>query len=293
MAESVELSPVRCAELVAPAISRTFVAGMRAGGEEGRQLVASYGGRAIGYVIDLRNPLAAGRALIPADLESVYRYTDPAEVRATVARSVEHGLLDQAADGSIAASERGRAFLRDLFALHGRVLAERWGGTRYGDAARAERLNAVLGRLIAAAEATAGAAWAAQAQPYEPPGTPPGVLLLNRLSTMRYHRADAHAAAWQAAGLTAAEMVAMPWPGAAARSRPGVEGAQRPSGGSATGREQAGGPRERSERQNYGSEWSRQRQKVEDDTNRRAAPPYEILTPDERLVFLADLATLP
>jgi hypothetical protein len=247
---TVELSPVRCAELVAPAISRTFVAGMRAAGAEGRELVASYGGRAIGYLIDLRNPLAAGRALTTADLASVYRYPDPAEVRETVARSVEHGLLERAADGSITASERGHAFLRDLFAQHGRALGERWDRRRSGPVAR---LNATLARLLAAAEETGDGAWAAQAPPYEPEGTPPGVLLLNRLSTMRYHRADAHAAAWQAAGFTAAEMVAMPW----------------------------------------GSAWSPERRKVEDDTNRRAAPPYEVLTPDERLTFLADLAALP
>jgi len=248
--ESAQLAPVRFAELVAPAISRTFVAGIRAGSAEGRELVASYGGRAIGYLIDLRNPLAAGRTLSPADIASVYRYTEPADVRETVARSVAHGLLEQAADGSITASERGHAFLRDVFALHGRALGERWDR---GHPGLVERLNATLGRLLAAAGATGGGAWAAQAPPYELPGTPPGVLLLNRLSTMRYHRADAHAAAWQAAGLTAAEMVKMPW----------------------------------------GSNWSEQRRQVEADTNRRAAPPYEILAPDERLGFLADLAALP
>jgi hypothetical protein len=36
------------------------------------------------------------------------------------------------------------------------------------------------------------------------------VLLFNRLAVLRYQRADAHAAAWQAAGLTADEIVALP-----------------------------------------------------------------------------------
>jgi hypothetical protein len=253
----VDLSPVRCAELVAPAISRTFIAGMKAGGDDGRALVASYGGSAVGYLIDLRNPLAAGRRLTPADLESLYRYRDPADVRETVARSVAHGLLAQAQagtagvpPGAVEASERGHAFLRDLFTLHGRVLGEVW---ERRHAAVVERLNALLARLIAAAGATGGAAWAVQAPPYEPAGTPPGVLLLNRLSTMRFHRADAHAAAWQAAGLTAAEIQAMPW----------------------------------------GTTWTAQRQGIEDDTNGNAAPPYAVLTVNERLSLLADLAALP
>jgi hypothetical protein len=77
-------------------------------------------------------------------------------------------------------------------------------------------------------------------------------VLLNRLSTMRYHRADAHAAAWQAAGWTAAEVAAMPW----------------------------------------GTEWSDARVAIERDTNVRAAPPYAALTADERLVLLAGLAAL-
>jgi hypothetical protein len=157
--------------------------------------------------------------------------------------------------GTISASERGHDFLRDLYALHGRVLGERWERHHAG---AVERLNALLARLIAAAGAGPAsrvppAAWAVQAPPYEPAGTPPGVLLLNRLSTMRYHRADAHAAAWQAAGLTAAEIQAMPW----------------------------------------GTSWTMQRQKIEDDTNENAAPPYAVLTVHERLCLLADLAALP
>jgi hypothetical protein len=36
------------------------------------------------------------------------------------------------------------------------------------------------------------------------------VLLLNRLSTLRHHRADAHAAAWTAAGHTASSIAALP-----------------------------------------------------------------------------------
>jgi hypothetical protein len=254
----VDLSPGRFAELVSPAVSRAFVAGMRAGGPAGRELVASYGGAAIGYLIDLRNPLAAGRNLTPAALAAVYRYQHPDEIRATVRRSVEAGLLAEQPDGAVAAAARGREFLADLFALHARVLAERWGtgGNQTGGQLhpdRLDRLNPVLARVVTAAGETAGGAWAAQAPPYEPPGTPPGVLVLNRLSILRYHRADAHAAAWQAAGLTAAEMLAMPW----------------------------------------GTAWSPQREAVEQDTNRRAAAPFAGLTGDERLTLLADLAALP
>lgn len=250
MAESVDISPDRFAELVAPAVSRTFIAGIRAAGTDGRELVAGYGGSgAVGYLIDLRNPLAAGRRITRADLAAVYRYRDPAEIDTTVRDSVEGGLLAETPDGSLTPTDRGREFLTDLYALNGRVLTEHW----RPHAGTVDRLGATLARVLAAAADTGGPAWAVLAPPYEPAGTPPGVLLLNRLSTLRSHRADAHAAAWQAAGLTAAQMVAMPW----------------------------------------GTEWTDQRHAVEQETNQRAAGPYHGLTGEERLALLADLATLP
>jgi hypothetical protein len=48
------------------------------------------------------------------------------------------------------------------------------------------------------------------APPYEPVDATVGVLLHHRLSVLRYHRADAHAAARQAAGLTSKAMMQLP-----------------------------------------------------------------------------------
>jgi hypothetical protein len=250
MTDTVALSPDRFASLVAPAVTRTFVAAMRSPGESARDLIASYGGReAIGYLIDLRNPLAAGRPLSPEGLAAVFRYHQPADIDTQVRRSIDAGLLVRADDDAITATDRGLAFLSELAALQAAALDERWRAYRHF----VEPLNSLTARVLAEAAATAGASWAVQAPPHEPDGTPPDLVLMNRLSTLRYHRADAHAAAWQAAGLTAADVVAMPW----------------------------------------GSEWTPPRQAVEDDTNARAGVPYAVLTPDERLRMLADLAALP
>jgi len=41
-----------------------------------------------------------------------------------------------------------------------------------------------------------------------------------------------------------------------------------------------------------GSDWTTERQTIEDDTNVRAASPYAVLTAGERLQFLAALAAL-
>ena len=57
-----------------------------------------------------------------------------------------------------------------------------------------------FGRLVERGLATGGTAYATVAPPYEPPHASAGLLLHSRLSVLRYHRQDAHAAAWQAAG---------------------------------------------------------------------------------------------
>jgi hypothetical protein len=242
------LEPSHFAALVAPAISRTFVSGITAGREKGSQLVEAFGGHAVGYLIDLRNPLAAGRPrpITPVGLAAVYRYTDPSALAESIDRSVAHGLLTRDSHGALRATDRGHEFLGALFAYHAEVLNQRW-PSHFVDP-----LNELMDRVLDAAATTSGEASAVQAPPFEPDGTAPAVLLLNRLSTMRYHRADAHVAAWQAAGWTAAQVAAEPW----------------------------GGP------------WSEQRQAIEDETNRRAAPPYEGLAPDERVTLLGHLPAL-
>jgi hypothetical protein len=246
MVDLVELGSVRCAELAAPAISRAFVSGMLAGRSAGRALVESYGGPSVGYVIDLRNPLVAQRALSEAELAAVYRYIDEDTRRSTIEASVVGGLLEQEPNGAVRASQRGLRFLSELFDHHARILAERW------DAAVVGQLNPLLARLLDAAADTGGEAWNVQAPPFEPAGLEPSVVLLNRLSTMRYHRADAHAAAWQTAGWNAEQIAAMPW----------------------------------------GTAWTDERFAIEADTNVRAAAPYGALTAEQRLTLLASLAAL-
>ncbi|GAB3437175.1 hypothetical protein [Flindersiella endophytica] len=77
--------------------------------------------------------------------------------------------------------------------------------------AAANRTAAAAGDIAAArvAETGGGGVFVALGLPYERAGDPPGLVLFNRLAVLRYHRADAHAAAWAAEGLTAQEMQAL------------------------------------------------------------------------------------
>ncbi|MEW2382557.1 hypothetical protein AB0873_10775 [Micromonospora sp. NPDC047707] len=256
MNDTVDLAPHRFAGLVAPAVDRTFVAGMRAGRDAGGAEVSQrYGGpRATGFLVDLRTRLAVPGGTVEADgFAAVTRYRDPAACRRALDRHVAHGMIHRGADGAITATERGLAFLDELWQVHARATGELWAG----HADRVLRLVEALGRVLAYAlvladddgDVAAGGAFAAMAPPHEPDGTPPGVLLLNRLGTLRHHRADAHTAAWTAAGHTATSIVDL-----------------------------ASGP---------------ERLAIELETDRRAAGPYVVLTAEERLTMLADLAALP
>ncbi|MFF0174416.1 hypothetical protein ACWD6L_02160 [Micromonospora profundi] len=252
---TIELAPHRAAGLVAPAVDRAYRAGMLAGHDwGGAELSQRYGGpAATGLLVELRTRLAAPGGIVDeAGFAAVTRYLDPAVSRRTVDKQVAYGMIHRRPDGGLCATERGLAFLTELYQVHAEVTDELWAGQDE----RVARLVASLGRVLAYALVLADeegdrgdSAFTAMAPPHEPYGTPPGVLLLNRLGALRYHRADAHAAAWTAAGHTASSVAALP---------PGPE-----------------------------------RLAIELETDRRAAGPYAVLTADERLTMLADLAALP
>src|SRR5438034_8990502 len=114
----VDLSPARSAELVAPAVDRVFAYAMRACREHGgRELTARYGGPAVaGYLVAFRTRLAApGGRIDPLGLAAVLRYDDPADRQRRVGDAVAGGLLDLDGDGGLVATERGHAFLGELW----------------------------------------------------------------------------------------------------------------------------------------------------------------------------------
>jgi len=153
---------------------------------------------AIDIVGQLRTGLAA-RPVSAAGLAAVYRYRDADEVRRTLGALATAKIIEEAGDGAICATGAGRALLAVMYAASAEAAAELWSAHRE----TVSGLSELAGRLVVAAAATGGDAYAALAPPYEPPGTSAGLLLHHRLAVLRYHRADAHAAAWQAAGHTA------------------------------------------------------------------------------------------
>lgn len=255
MNEQVELPPHLLAGLVAPAVDRVFTGAMRAGHEQGgAELIQRYGGPAASsFLVKFRTRLAAPAGTVSsAGFAAVTRYRDRASCQRALDKQVAYGMIHRRPDGGFMATERGASFLVELYRLHGEVTRELWAE----HTERVTRLVDALGRVISTAlTATAdedpecSAGFATMAPPYEPDGTPLGVLLINRLDALHHHRADAYALTWASVGHTARSILDLP------------AGAERFT--------------------------------IEQETNRRAGGAYAVLSPEERLVMLADLAALP
>ena len=199
MHDLTEITPDRCAALVAPHIERLTFAVVHASiGRAGPRLM-QYGVPidAIDIVGQLRMGLAA-RPVSAAGLAAVYRYRDAAEFRRNLDILVAAKIIEEAGDGAIRATETGRGMIAVMYQAGAEAAAGLWSAHRDLVA----ELNELAGRLSVAAAGSGGDAYAAVAPPYEPADASAELLLHHRLAVLRYHRADAHAAAWQAAGHT-------------------------------------------------------------------------------------------
>jgi hypothetical protein len=72
------------------------------------------------------------------------------------------------------------------------------------------RLADLVDRLLTGGLATGGPAYHCMVPVYEPTDASPALRLTTRLGALRHHRADAHRAAWAAAGLTIGEVRSLP-----------------------------------------------------------------------------------
>ncbi|WP_052424029.1 hypothetical protein [Nonomuraea candida] len=164
--------------------------------------LAETSGLTPGFLSDLRFTLPL-RPLTRRDLAVVYRYGDPAGREPSLREHLSQGALEEDREGGLRLTAAGLAFVHRLYDLHAAAAERVWAGNDLPGLAE------LAGRVLGAADRLPGGALELMAPPYEPEGAGAGLLLFNRLAALRYHRADAHAAAWRAAGLTAAGIVAL------------------------------------------------------------------------------------
>jgi hypothetical protein len=123
------------------------------------------------------------------------------------------GVAEVDADGTWRLTGLGRQLAMAVQRALGDFAAEFWDRklieTMPGLAV-APRLAELVGRLLEAGKVTGGPAFRAMAPVYEPPDATAALCLTSRLGALRHHRGDAHRAAWKAAGLTLAQLRALP-----------------------------------------------------------------------------------
>ncbi|MGW5670442.1 hypothetical protein [Micromonospora sp. NPDC003776] len=122
------------------------------------------------------------------------------------------GVATVDAEGTWHLTELGRELALFAQRATAETAAELWaaGPSMLPGLGSVPRLAELVGRVLAHGLATGGPAFRAMTPPYEPADASPAMLLVTRLGSLRHHRADAHRAAWRAAGLTADEIRALP-----------------------------------------------------------------------------------
>jgi len=207
VADLVDIAPDRYASLVAPVIERLTLAvvNLAIARATGAPVPPAAPPDAMRMLGQLRTALLA-RPVTGEGLAAVYRYRDSVDVQRDLSALQAAGLVEPAGDDAVRPSERGRMMLTQMYNVSATVADELW-AERKGSLAE---LGDLAGRLVQTGLATGGPAYATMAPPYEPPDASAGLLLHSRLSVLRYHRQDAHAAAWQAAGHTGTTIRQLP-----------------------------------------------------------------------------------
>lgn len=200
-----EATAVATARLVAPSLDR-----MRQRIAEG--LIAELGARDFLGRSQLTLPSAQMFALlrgglggrsIPVDgVRAALRYVPAGQQDASLDELSRRGLVDGSPDLSF--TDLGRELQRELVEATESVVADVYGGAQ----PLAARLEPLVQSAVDAASRRGGSAFQVLHPPYLPPSSTPASRLAELVACLRFHRADAHAAAWGAAGFTLEDMVA-------------------------------------------------------------------------------------
>lgn len=198
-------TPVETAMLAAPLIDalRLTIAGGVVGHPGTGELLAEAGASPpAAQLFALLRGALGGRALGLDGVRATVRYVDPAQTDASLEELQSRGLVTVAA-GELRLTGRGAELQRRLADITCDVVDTLWASVHD----ETVRLEPLTDRALARVAADDGPAFHVLFPPYDPPRATPASRLAERLACLRFHRADAHAAAWQAAGLGLADVV--------------------------------------------------------------------------------------
>ena len=139
------------------------------------------------------------RAVSLESYRAAYLYQEPSVFDTALARMKAAGLVDDSGSGLVTLSDPGRQLIAKVRAAAKEAATGLWGSEPLAALPLADRC------LAAATESALPAgAFHVLAPPHDEPDDSDAMRLSERLAGLRWHRFDAHVAAWTAAGFTAA-----------------------------------------------------------------------------------------
>lgn len=188
------------AALVRPPIDRVY-SSLRLASRPRTREVVEHHQRRPGFIASFYFGLLA-RPMPAAALDAALTY-----VGVDMSEELADGVALVDGEGTWSLTEAGTVLAVDFQRAVGEGTQQHWEGIPEHDI---DELCRLLGLLLDAGKATGGPAFAALAPPHEPEGALPTTIVSSRLGALRHHRADAHRAAWQGAGLTLEQLRALP-----------------------------------------------------------------------------------
>ena len=150
----------------------------------------------------LRHGLS-GRSFPLEGFRAAVRYSPRDQVDAALTEMTTAGLVNINAD-TLTLAAQGRAAQEELWSITDRVVADLWTG--YDDLASG--LERLCDRALTRVADDPGLSFHVLYPPHVPATSTAPTRLAEQLSCLRFHRADAHAAAWRAAGFTIEQVTA-------------------------------------------------------------------------------------
>jgi hypothetical protein len=150
-----------------------------------------------GQMLGMLRNLGPDRSAPRAAVDEVFIYQPPGSAEAALADLAAAGIVDLP-ESHVVLTPRGVDVVERMYVITDEIVAELWRSV--GDDFAA--LFGITTTVVDAAADTGGLAFALMAPPYEPAGARIATRFAESLTLLRFHRFDAHIAAWRNAGLT-------------------------------------------------------------------------------------------
>jgi hypothetical protein len=157
-----------------------------------------------GQMLGMLRNLGPDRVVTRAAVDALFVYQPPGTVKVALDDLAASELVHLTESG-VGLTPRGVETIEQMYGITNDVVGQLWRDV----ALDFTRLHAITATAIEAATATGGLGFSVLAPVYTPGGTPVVTRFAESLTPLRFHRYDAHVAAWRAAGLTAEEASAL------------------------------------------------------------------------------------